>query len=209
MDKIEVRFEPWLRRAFELYRANFGLLLLVHLVWVSVSVFTFGLLSGPLAAGVARITLDLLDRKEPPPQPGDLFRGFDFFLPSFLLGVAITAANALLMILLRPLGPWSLAGPILIATVTFYSIFLIVERGLEFWPSVQASWLMARSNFGPLLGLTALGWIAGLSGSLAMGVGVALTLPFYSCLVAVAWRNAVGEVEPTEEFTRVPTPPWR
>ncbi len=209
MEKVEVRFEPWLRQAFALYRGNFALLLLTHLVLVSVSVFTFGILAGPMFAGAARLVLDLLNGKEPKPQAGDLFKGFDYFLPSCLLGLSTLAAGVFLAAFLKPLGVLALAGPIFVATATYYAIFLIVERDLEFWPSVQASWIMARSNFWPLLGLVAFGLLAGTSGSLALGVGVVVTFPFYTCLAAVAWRNAGGEAEPAEPFTRVPTPPYR
>lgn len=209
MDKVEVRFEPWLRRAFELYRDNFALLLLAHVVAVAVSLFTFGVLAGPMAAGVIRITLDLLDGREPKPQAGDIFRGFDHFLPMTLLALAGGLAGLVLGILLAPLGPLALAGPIVLATITFYAPFIIIERNAEFWPAVQASWMLARSNFWPLLGLVAFGLLVGLAGGLVLVAGMAFTLPFYTCLSAIAWRHAAGEPEPTPEFTRLPAPPWR
>lgn len=192
MEKIDVQIEPWLRQAIELYRRHFPLLLLAHLAAAAVSVFTLGILAGPMAAGVASIVLRLLDGREPAPQAGDIFRGFDWFLPSFLLYLTVGAAQAIAFAVLRPLGALAAAPALFIQTATVFAIYFIVERGLDFLSAIRASFDIVRTNFWPMFLLVVIGsLIAGLGG-IACGVGIVLTLPVYTLLTAIAWRRISG-----------------
>ncbi len=197
MNRAQVPFESWLREAFSLYRKYFVTLLLSHMALLGVAVFSLGILAGPMAAGVVRITLDLLDDRRPVPQPGDIFQGMRYFLPSFLLAIAVGlgswAATRLLQFL--HLGPLALFGPVLPLTATWLALFLIVESGMEFGPAIQTSWERVRPIFWPIAGLLAIGWGITLIGLLLFYVGISVTLPFYTCLTAVAWRH-LDEMRP-------------
>ena len=100
MDKIDVKFGDWIEKGFNLYKENFGILVLASLIAVIVSAVTVGILAGPMAAGVLLIVFQLHDRKDPRPEVGTLLRGFDFFLNSFLFfiiwGIAIFVASLIL-----------------------------------------------------------------------------------------------------------------
>ena len=100
MDKVDVKFGEWIEKGFNLYKENFGILVLVSLIAVIVSAMTVGVLAGPMAAGVLLIVFQLHDRKEPKPEVGTLLKGFDFFLNSFLFfivwGVAIFVVSLIL-----------------------------------------------------------------------------------------------------------------
>ncbi len=52
MDKVDVKFGEWIEKGFNLYKENFGILVLVSLIAVIVSAITVGVLAGPMAAGV-------------------------------------------------------------------------------------------------------------------------------------------------------------
>jgi MFS family permease len=191
MPNPEVKFEPWLRQAFDLYANNFVLLLLTHLVLIAVSTFTLGILAGPLAAGTAMIVLRLLDDTTPKPEPGDIFKGFEFFLPSLLLSVCVGAAAFVVFRVLRLLGLGILAwaGPIPVLTGTLFSLYLIVEHRLDFAASIRTSLQAVKPVFGPLCGLVAIGYVAGMAGALGFVVGIAVTAPFFTCLTAIVWRS--------------------
>jgi hypothetical protein len=118
-------FGDVLKRAFDLYKENLGLLIVVHLVGGLPSLCTIGILAGPLYAGVSLVMLALYDRKDPKPVVGDLFKGFDFFLPAFLLFLVVCAVMIPVSMITGPLS--SIAG-LVAGTVTMFSYFLIVER---------------------------------------------------------------------------------
>lgn len=208
MEKMDVQIEPWLREAFDLYRRHFLLLLLAHLAAAAISVFTLGLLAGPMAAGAAFVVLALLDGREPAPQAGDVFRGFEWFLPAFLYTLVVGAAGAVAARLLRPLGFLAAAPAIFIQTATVFSIYLIVERGMDFWSAIQGSFEIVKTNFWPMLLLVFIAsFIAGL-GAFACGVGIVLTLPMYTCVTAIAWRSVSGRAAANED-ERIPLGPPR
>jgi len=82
--KVDVKFGEWIQQGWELYKANIGIWIVASLLVIVISVATLGILSGPMMAGLAWMALVLVDRKEPKPQMGDVFKGFDYFLQSFL-----------------------------------------------------------------------------------------------------------------------------
>jgi uncharacterized membrane protein len=191
MNKVEVDFGKWLNEAFELYKANFAVLALAGVMGGLLSGVTFGVLSGPMMAGIALIVLRLLDRTEPKPQAGDLFKGFEFFLPSFLLMLCILGASVLLS-LIPGLNLISWVVSVALETVTMFSIFLIVEKKLDFWPAITTSYETVKTNFWPLLALQLVASILGSLGTIACCIGVLVPWPFTVCVVAIAYRRHFG-----------------
>ena len=63
MEKVEVKFSEWIERGFNLYKANFGTLVLASLIAWALSCVTVGILAGPMLAGLLLITLGLFDKK--------------------------------------------------------------------------------------------------------------------------------------------------
>lgn len=185
-------FGDVLTRAFELYKINMGLLILVHLVAGLLALVTFGILAGPLYAGVSIIMLNLYDQKEPKPVTGDLFKGFDYFLPAFLLFLVIAAVMILVSMVTGPLS--TIAG-LAVGTVTMFSYFLIVERKLDFWPAVVESFNMVKTNFWVYLGLYVIGSIIAGLGLIACCIGVIVTAPYLSCVQVIAYRETKPAVK--------------
>ena len=52
MDEVEVKFGEWIEKGFNLYKENFGILVLASLIAVVLSTLTVGVLAGPMFAGV-------------------------------------------------------------------------------------------------------------------------------------------------------------
>lgn len=215
MSKIDVDFGGWMQEAFDLYKNNFVVLLLVNLIAALLSSVTVGVLSGPLYAGVCIVTLALLDGRTPAPQAGEVFEGMKFFLPSFLfmlivgaiglLGYFIMAATCILVPLI-PVGALFLMG------ATMFSLFLIVEKRVDAWQSIVQSFALLKLNFWPLLALAIVANLAASVGGFLCGVGAFLTMPFYFCVLAVAYRKvAGGSTAPAaadgEPLVRISPPP--
>jgi len=204
MDKVDVKFGEWIEKGFNLYKENFGILVLASLIAVIVSAVTVGVLAGPMAAGVVLIVFQLFERKEPLPELGTLLKGFDFFLNSFLFFViwGITVFVASLILGLVPcIGQLASLFVVFVAhALLMFGLFLIVDRKMEFWPASVESFNMVKRNFWPFLGFSIVCNLIGSIGAVACGIGVVFTLPIQVCILTVAYReifDAQG-VEATE-----------
>lgn len=211
---METREQPKLdlaeiiQEAFDLYKAHFGILLGANLIAMLLSLFTAGLLAGPMMAGLAMVTLALIDRREPTPEIGEVFKGFDVFLPSFLYGIVIAAVSMVISLLV---GPFSIIATWVISSLTLFSIFFIVERKLDFWPAITASYDVVKNNFFVYFGITIVAGILSQLGLIACCIGVIVTAPMYICMLTVTYRKvfpAPGAAdEPRVEEPVVEPPP--
>ena len=193
MDKVDVKFGELIEKGFNLYKENFGILVLVSLIAVVVSAITVGVLAGPMAAGVLLIVFQLHDRKEPKPEVGTLLKGFDFFLNSFLFfivwGVAIFVVS-LILGLVPCIGQVASLFVVFVAhALLMFGMFLIVDRNMEFWPASVESFNMVKRNFWPFLGFSVVSNLIGSIGAIACGIGVVFTLPIQVCILTVAYRE--------------------
>ena len=197
--KPEVKFDAWIRRGFEVYRDNIVVLAPASLIICIISFVTIGILTGPMMAGLVWIILSLMDRKEPKPQIGDVFKGFDFLLNSFLFFLVWGIAGLVICWVgsLTCLGG-PLIAPALFALSTFlmFGVFLIVDRKMDFWPASTASMDMVKKNFLPFAGLMLLASLMGYAGILACGIGVIVTMPLTFCVLAAAYRDIFGTEQP-------------
>jgi len=192
-----VKFGEWIEAGFSLYKENFVVLVLANLIAAILSAVTLGILAGPMFAGLIIIILACLDKKEPKAEIGDIFKGFDFFLDSFLF-VIIWGAISIVITLLLNFIPCagqvlSMFVGIIISTIIMFGIFLIVDRKMNFWPASMASINLVKTNFFPFAGLVIVATVLGYIGGLACGIGIIITMPIGACILAVAYRNLFGK----------------
>jgi uncharacterized membrane protein len=161
-------------------------------------------------AGLVIIILELLDKKEPKPSAGTVFRGFDYFLNSFLFvigwGLALMIASVIIGFI-PCLG--QLAAIFLVyAAQAFlmFGMFLIVDKKMDFWPASMESINMVKSNFWPFLGFAVVAAIIGSLGAIACGIGVIFTIPIQGCILAVAYRAVFNGARASESPPDIPTP---
>ena len=192
-----VKFDEWISAGFYLYRDNFVVLLLVNLIATVIGVATSGILEGPMAAGVVLVALACLDKRQPPPVIGEVFRGFDYFLDAFLFCLvwgAILASAVLILMFIPCVGPFlAMIAFAVIGTLVVFGMFLIVDRRMSFWPASLASINLVKSNFFPFAGLVIVAAFLGHAGALACGVGALVTMPFAVCILTVAYRDLFGK----------------
>jgi len=210
MQKIDVKFGPWIEKGFNLYKENIGVLILASLLAVVLSVLTALILAGPMTIGLILIILARLDGKEPASAAGDIFAGFSYFLNSFLfflvwgvISFVICAILGVIPCIGQVAGPVVSAG---ISTLIVFGPFLIAEKQMDFWPASMASIEKVRTNFWPMLGLVLVASIMGAVGSIVCGIGAIVTLPLMYCILAVAYREVFsGAVSaPAEEAPAAP-----
>ena len=69
-------------KGLQIYKENFALVFLGSLLSTLITFFTCGICGGPMWCGFIGILLALLRNQNPKPQLGDLFNGFQKFLPA-------------------------------------------------------------------------------------------------------------------------------
>ena len=193
MNRVQVKFGDWIEGGFNLYKANFGTLVLATIFVVVIGTVTAGILAGPMLAGLALVTLHLLDGKEPQPEAGKVFKGFDYFLQSFLF-VVVWGIGILIVSII--LGGIPVLGQL--ASIAFvyaaqaflmFGMFLIVDRQMDWLPASMESIDIVKANFWPFFGLSTVAGIIGSLGAIACGIGVVFTIPIQGCFLAVAYRD--------------------
>jgi len=215
MADVGSKFGDWIKEGFELYKENLSVLILSSLIANVLTAFTLGILGGPMFAGLIKIVLRLNDKEQPPPTVGDLFQGFHYFMPSFLFTLVwglIFGAGACILRFVPCIGPL-IAIVLTLAGVAFlmFGFYLIVDRGMDFWPASMASIEKVKPDFFPFLGLYLVAAIIGEIGVLACGIGVFATMPICFAILAVTYRDvfADGQMPPAPPAREIspPEPP--
>jgi uncharacterized membrane protein len=182
-----------LRKGYDLYKENISTLLIATLLAAIISVLSIGILAGPMLAGVTLLTLGLIDRREPKPQIGDIFKGFSFFLPSLvfvILLIVASLAGQFILGLIPVLGfLLSTLFSMALSTVVMFTIFYIVDRKMEVVAAIQQSFDTVKQNFWIFLGLNIVASVVSSLGVIACVIGIIVTLPMYYCTLAVVYRD--------------------
>lgn len=182
-----------LNRAFEFYKQNISTLLITCLLGGIISSISGGILAGPMCAGIFLVTLGLLDKKTPAPVIGDLFKGFNYFIPTLVLFVlfSVVMLVSFLLFFFCPLigFPLGLALGIGAPAVVMFAPLLIVDRNMEVIPAIQASIELVKTNFWVFLGLFIVALVISSLGGIVCFLGSVLTAPMMSCMLAVAYRD--------------------
>lgn len=195
-----IPFSELLRHAFEFYKRHILTLLSVTLAATALGIVSGGILAGPMLAGVVWVTLRLLDRDVPAPAFGDVFKGFDYFLPAFLFFaiwalVRVALALFVTFVFQAWLAPFvQLAVSLGMITFLMFGFFLIVDGRRAFWPATVESVVMARRHWPFLLAVVFVAMAISLCGLLALGIGVVVTLPMGGCIAAIVYRALVPKM---------------
>ena len=199
MQKVDVKFFEWIEQGWHLYKNNFGTLVLASVIALVLSAITIGILTGPMIAGLIILTLQLLRKEEPKPDAGRVFRGFNYFLNSFLFmviwGLAILIGSAILAIFhVIPLIGQLPSLFFIYAAQAFlmFGLYLIVDKQMNFWPASRESIHTVKTNFWWFLALSSVASIIGSIGAIAFGIGIVLTIPIQVCILAVAYQEIFG-----------------
>ncbi len=207
MENKKIDIGATISEAIDLYKTNFGLIFVAMLLAIVLSGFTCGILAGPMMAGLTMIILRVARKEDPKPEIGDVFKGFDFFLQAFLMVIVIGAAFAV-----ASMVPFiGAVASILLSPLVLFAMCVLVDKKLEFWPAIQASYEKAKEDYVSLLVLCLLASLMSAVGAILCGIGVILTMPFSVVVSVVAYRRLFEDVEaeaaPAVEGTDAPVEP--
>ncbi len=185
----------------------------------------FSLLSlfvtAPLMGGLFYVTLQAIRRQ--PASAGDVFEGFRRAFIQLVLGYIVsTILTALCLIpavivglaMLLPaithhhqpdpasviitgaVGLVCLVPMIFLTVNWMFTLPLIVDKRLEFWPAMQTSWKMVRKHWWQLFGLVLLVGLINLGGLLLCCVGLLFSVPLGCAAMMYAYETIFSATQP-------------
>lgn len=214
------------KEAWELIKSDYWLLFAIFLVGALIGGASMYILIGAMLCGIFYCYLQKIDGK--PVAFEDLFKGFNFFLPSFLLMlILIVPTFVLIGIVYAPfiaavvMGSklseeeliGLIAGSLFIdlifavvmvcaQTLLFFAFPLIVDRNLSVWEAMKTSAKAVRQNLGGVIGLILVGAVINIVGALACGIGAYFTAPIVLAGNMLAYRK----VFPAQVLNQPPPP---
>ena len=143
-----------------------------------------GLLVGPMLVGYMRMLAREHNREAV--QIGDVFRGFDDFVPAFVAGLIST--------LVLTLGFFLCVIPgLLILALPTVALYLVAQGEKDGVAAFNQAWGIVTKNLGPAFVCAFVLGIVGSLGSLLCGIGVLLTAPLSMIGSYYMARQLVGD----------------
>ena len=192
-----VKIGDAISEGWNIYKGNFGLVFLGCLITWLVSAVSCNICIGPLFCGMFMMLARIVKKSEPKPSVGDVFKGFDKFLPAFLLvlvcGICYFVLQCILLMI--PVVGWILLlivafayGPILT-----WALMLVANRDMK-WTEAVGFVLKStfNGNFTMPIVLGILAGIIGGAGIVVCGIGLLFTMPLALCIYAAAYEQVFG-----------------
>ncbi len=178
---VTVTAGHWIGAGWELVKADLGAYVLATLIFFVLS--GVPLIQGALIAGFHIYTMKkIMGRRA---EFADLFKGFDYFIPtlvaSLLIG-AFTFCGTLLCII---------PGLVVAAALKFTYLF-IVDKKMDFWPAMQASHAVVKQDYFGFTMFLLLAFLVNVLGLLCLVVGLLVTVPVTIAAITVAYKEIVG-----------------
>ncbi|MGD0871093.1 MAG: zinc-ribbon domain-containing protein [Bryobacteraceae bacterium] len=171
----------WIGEGFDLVKKDLGNYILISLIFFLLN--GVPLIQGALIAGFHIFTMKKLMGRNA--EFGDLFKGFNFFVPtlvaSLLIGI-FTFAGTLLCII---------PGLVVAAMYKFTYLF-IVDKRMDFWPAMQASHAVVKNDYFGFTMFLLLAFLVNVLGFILCIVGLLVTIPVTFAAITIAYKELVG-----------------
>jgi uncharacterized membrane protein len=193
-----VEIGKYIRRGWEILKQNLGIYIGITLL---LYVVTGGLpailptrlqglgtlinvvVLGPINGGLYLVAFKTM--KQRPSTFSDFFRGFNNFLPLFLVNLLASILIVIGMMLLFFPGLY-------LAVAYLFAIPFVVDRRFDFWEAMESSRKVITRKWFSVFGFCFVLGIVWFIGFLLLGVGVLVTTPLTLCAVAAAYEDIVG-----------------
>jgi uncharacterized membrane protein len=187
---IQARSGDWIGQGWDLVKAELGGFVLITVLSLLLNSVIPLILHGPLMAGTYIYCVMRLTRGRA--EVGDLFKGFNYFIPAFVGGLLISIFTFLASLLLIIPG-------LIVAAMYSFTYLFIIDKKMDFWPAMQASHAIVKNDYlGFTLFIVLLGLIQ-ILGALCCLVGLLVTIPLIAAATTVAYRDLVG-LEPNAQY---------
>jgi len=171
----------WIGEGWELVKADMGTYVLISLIFFLLNGVPF--IQGALIAGFHIYTMKKIMGR--PAEFGDLFKGFNFFIPTLVAAILIglfTFLGTLLCII---------PGLVVAAMYKFTYLF-IVDKRMDFWPAMEASHAVVKNDYFGFTMFLLLAVLVNILGALCCIVGLLVSIPVTFAAITVAYKEIVG-----------------
>ena len=171
----------WIAEGWAIVKGDLGSYVVISLLFAVLS--GVPLIQGPLILGFHIFTMKKLMGRNA--EIGDLFKGFNFFVPALVASLLIglfTFAGTLLCII---------PGLVVAAMYKFTYLF-IVDKRMDFWPAMQASHAVVKNDYFGFTMFLLLAFLVNVLGFLCCIVGLLVTIPLTFAAITVAYKEIVG-----------------
>ena len=178
---VQAQISRWLGAGWQLVKNDLGNYILLAIVFTLLNSVPF--IQGALIAGFHIFTMKkLLGR---PAEFADLFKGFNFFIP--------TLVASLLIALFTFLGTLACIIPgLVVAAMYKFTYLFILDKRMDFWPAMQASHAIVKQDYFGFTMFLIAAFFVNLLGVLCCVVGVFVTIPITFAAITVAYQEIVG-----------------
>jgi len=189
MEDSKVDIVGWFAEGWRIFKSGWQVYMLTALIFMAVNIlaqvvpFAGIIVSGPMICGIFLVISDHVEGRGY--RLGRLFDGFAFFVPAL--------SSSLLIFIFTVMGLMLLIIPgLVIGSWYIFTYLLIIDRGMDFWPAMEASRKLA---FDDIVGFALFFLVVGIVnflGFLFFIVGTLVTVPLTFIATFVAYRNLVG-----------------
>lgn len=158
---------------------------------VPLEAFISLLISAPLNAGFLIVAFKLLKNRAT--TFGDFFRGFNNYLPLFLVSIVSSVVIGIGLLLLLIPGLY-------LAVAYIFALPLVLEKKMNFWDGMEFSRKLISKNWFSFFGFAFVLVLLNLAGVLLLGVGLLVTIPISTCAIAAAYADIVGLSPSSADF---------
>jgi len=180
---VKAQTGRWISAGWNMVTADLGNYALVALIFAVVNSVASVVTQGPLQTGFHLYCMKKMFNRRT--EVGDLFKGFDFFLPAFVAGllIGIFVFFGILLCIIPGL---------VVASMYKFTYLFILDKRMDFWPAMEASHAVVKNDyFGFTMFLIVLGLI-NILGALCCVVGLLVTIPVSVAAITVAYQEIVG-----------------
>ncbi len=198
-------------RGMEVYKKNFVPIFVATLLAVLIGGVSCGICTAPLFCGVFAMILKAMRDGNAQLKIGDVFQGFQKFVPAFVgclvLGIIYNVAMTVLACI--PVVGWIAIIPAAAAlgAAMLWSLLLVTDQNASVGDAITVPLkLLGDKRFWSIVLVSFVASLIGFLGAIACGVGVLVTLPFAYCMIAAAYEEAYAGRAPAEQPPAAETP---
>jgi len=164
-------------------KADIGTYMLMAFLLSILSAMVPIIIQGPLLVGFHLYCMKKIMGR--PAELGDLFKGFNFFVPSLVASLLISLFASIGFLLCIIPG-------LVVGAIFKFTYLFIVDKRMDFWPAMQASHEVVKNDYFGFTMFVLLMLLVDLLGVLCCVVGVFIAIPVTIAAITVAYKELVG-----------------
>ncbi len=178
---VRVTAGRWIGAGWDLVKADMGAYALAALVFCLLSSVPF--IQGALITGFHIYTMKKMTGRRA--DFGDLFKGFNYFIPTLVATLLIGAFTFIGTI-------FCIIPGLVVAAALKFTYLFIVDKRMDFWPAMQASHAVVKQDYFGFTMFLILAFLVNVLGLLCCVVGLLVTFPLTIAAITVAYKEIVG-----------------